>query len=108
MKPAPREEPEFRMSETACRASRMMKLLGNPLRYRLVRLLQSMGPASSRTLADRLDRTVSSVSHHLARMKQLDLVYARREGRSVLYDLKRHDVLDAMETMEAILERPHD
>lgn len=51
-----------------------LKIFMHPLRQRLLRLLSLEGPATPKSLADRLEITPSSAKHHLARLESLGLV----------------------------------
>lgn len=53
----------------------------------VIECLARTGPASVSTVAEELDRDVSTVSHHLGRLAEDDLVEREREGRSVYNDL---------------------
>lgn len=75
-----------------------------PSRVRiLVRLWQ--GPATVTALATDTELEQSSVSHQLRILRDLRLVHARREGRSVVYSL--HDDHVAIMLNEAIYHVEH-
>src|SRR5207245_2099855 len=76
------------------------KALANEARLRLVGLL-SNGERSVDDLASRLDLTSPTVSHHLARLRELGLVEMRAEGTRHLYRLD----LKNLETMTAAVFR---
>jgi len=50
----------------------------------IIRTLDSEGPGSVSGLADRLDRDPSTISHHLDRLAENDLVERERDGRAVV------------------------
>lgn len=73
---------------------RFFKVLGEPQRLRIVGLL-SRRPHTVEDLAAALDLSVSTVSHHLARLSDAGLVSARAESYYNIYALKT-DVLTTM------------
>jgi DNA-binding transcriptional ArsR family regulator len=96
------------MSEASFRVSEIMEVLGNPIRYRILTLIDEHGERTSAQLARSLRRTVSSISHHLSPMKKLDLVYAQWEGRKVQYGIKRKDILKVVKQFERLVMRAKD
>jgi len=79
---------------------RFFKALADESRLRLLGLLAGR-EASVEELATLLGLTAPTVSHHLARLKELDLVRMRSEGTTHLYSLNA-DALRALskETLE--------
>ncbi len=73
---------------------RFFKALGEPHRLKIVGLL-TQRPHTVEELAASLDLGESTVSHHLARLADADLVTARAESYYNLYALKT-DVLSTM------------
>jgi len=61
--------------------------LGHPIRLRLLRLLIPHGAVgiTAGDIATLLDIPGTAMSFHLNRMKQADLIHARREGRHLFY-----------------------
>ncbi len=68
------------------RCARTLRVLADPLRLRLVRLL-SDGPVTVGELAVAVDRHVVKVSHHLSVLRRAGLVTPERDGRFVRYRL---------------------
>ncbi len=62
------------MEEVAYRASRILRALGNPLRYRILSRVACF-PATPGQLARELNRPLFVISHHLALLRALDLVW---------------------------------
>jgi ArsR family transcriptional regulator, zinc-responsive transcriptional repressor len=67
-------------------AARILGVLRNPTRLHLV-LLVAQGETHVSQLSELLGLPQSNVSHHLAILRNLGLVEARREGQFVLYSL---------------------
>jgi predicted transcriptional regulator len=76
------------MNESEYRESRLCRLLGNPVVYRLVVLLDHHGPTTPSGLAKLAGRSVQTVSGHLAKLRALDVVRYDSAGKEVRYWLK--------------------
>jgi DNA-binding transcriptional ArsR family regulator len=76
------------MDETAYRQSRLCRLLGNPVIYQIVVLLNNGGPMTPTALAKLAGRSVQTVSGHLAKLRAADLVRYDTVGKEVRYWLK--------------------
>jgi len=57
------------MEEKRYRESRLSRLLGNPIVYQLVLLLDTGGPLTPSKLAKLIGRQVSTVSIHLRKLR---------------------------------------
>jgi DNA-binding transcriptional ArsR family regulator len=64
-----------------------LKALSDPLRLRIVELLQQ-GELAVGDICEFLDSEMVLVSHHLQILKGADLVESRRDGRYIIYALK--------------------
>ena len=91
---------DVNMSEDAYRTSRVFKLLGNPLRYRMYEVIADEKSISSGELADRLSRKVDSISYHVDKLRQLDLIYSERRGKHNYHLIKREDLIQAVKEFE--------
>jgi len=76
------------MDENRYRESRLCRLLGNPIVYQLVRLLDGGGPMTPSELAKLTGRQVSTVSIHLAKLRAADVVRYDTVGKRTRYWLK--------------------
>lgn len=81
------------MDEIDYRVSEIFRVLGNGLRLHIVKLLRE-GPRTVSDLAAEIDRPVQTVSGHLQKLNDQELVEAESEGRHHPYELKRPDVID--------------
>jgi DNA-binding transcriptional ArsR family regulator len=104
------------MQETHYRATRILKALGNPLRYRiLIRLTH--GPATPSELARELNRSIYAISRTLALLRALDLVCYHCRTPYVIYEAKYDTVLpllaaahrcaEVTRTLDAAAPAPH-
>ena len=76
------------MEEARYRESRLCRLLGNPVIYQLVVLLDGSGPLTPSKLAKLIGRQISTVSIHLAKLRAMDVVRYDTAGKEVRYWLK--------------------
>lgn len=88
--------------------ARELWALGDPVRLRLIRLLPRMADCSSRTnvtqLAEALELSQPTVSHHLRVLRQLGLVQGTKMCRDVYYWLDADAVRDACARMCDVVE----
>jgi DNA-binding transcriptional ArsR family regulator len=79
------------MRELEYRTTRILKALGNPLRYRiLARLI--LDPATPTDLAREFRRSLDAVSRNLGILRALDLVWYLPRGPMLIYRVK-HDAV---------------
>jgi ArsR family transcriptional regulator len=74
----------------AGRAAEFLRLLANENRLVILCALGE-GEMSVGALADELGTSQPNVSQHLAKLRALDLVAARRDGTTILYSLNSRD-----------------
>lgn len=66
--------------------TRSLQALSDPTRREILRLLQD-GDRSAGELAAHFDISAPSVSHHLSKLKNAELVLAERNGQQIMYSL---------------------
>jgi DNA-binding transcriptional ArsR family regulator len=84
------------MEEKRNRESRLCRLLGNPVIYQLVLLLGAGGPQTPSKLAKVLGRQISTVSIHLAKLRNADVVRYATSGKETRYWLKHKAEMQAL------------
>ncbi|MDQ0270695.1 DUF2087 domain-containing protein [Cytobacillus purgationiresistens] len=62
------------------------KTMGDPTRIRIVYLL-SQGPLHGQAIAGKLGLTPPTITHHLHKLRDINLVYTRRDKNTVYYHL---------------------
>lgn len=77
------------MEEAWYRASRLCRLLGNPVAFQVILLLQRKGPLAPGQIAREVKRSVSTVSGMLAKLRAADLVRYDAQGGHPRYWLKQ-------------------
>jgi ArsR family transcriptional regulator len=78
------------------------RMLGHPVRIRVLELLQE-GPMPVRELLAAIEVEPSSLSQQLAVLRRSGIVTSRREGSTVVYALASGDVADLMRVARRIL-----
>jgi len=68
-------------------ATRMFKLLGHPLRLRLVEILDLQGEKTVNDMAALTDQPQSTVSLYLNRLRESGLLKRRRDGNQTYYSV---------------------
>ncbi len=76
------------MKESRYRGSRVCRVLGNPVVYTMVRLLDEEGAMSPSAIAKVVKRRLQTVSEHLATLRAVDLARYDRKGGNTRYWLK--------------------
>jgi predicted transcriptional regulator len=69
----------------------VMNALRREYSRRILAHLLTDGPLSTTELSDRLDKAQSTVSWHLSKLAETDLVTKERDGRSVVYEVSDAD-----------------
>ena len=92
------------MDEKRYRGSRLCRLLGNPVAYQLVVLLDGDGPLTQGKLAKITGRQISTISGHLAKLRAVDVVRYDTRGRQTRYWLKhKSEMRGFLKTMERVV-----
>ena len=73
--------------ETDDRVAKLFKALGHPARLRVVRLLASRGACICGDIVDELPLSQSTVSQHLAVLKEAGIIVGEIQGPAVCYCL---------------------
>jgi DNA-binding transcriptional ArsR family regulator len=92
------------MIEEQFRAVRLHKLLGNPLRVKILRALHE-APRTPTRLARLANRPLPAISRALGLLHANGLVGYRTVGSCILYHLRHPEVLAVLELAEAFVRR---
>ncbi len=95
------------MDEILHRLSEMFQALGNGVRLQILLRLQE-GKANVTLLANYVNRSVKTVSHHMRVLRDNDLVESHTKGRKRFYWLKRPKLVRAVFALKEFLERFED
>jgi DNA-binding transcriptional ArsR family regulator len=93
------------MEEKRYRESRLCRLLGNPIVYQLILSLESSGPLTPSQLAKLIGRQVSTISIHLGKLRNADIVRYDTAGKETRYWLKhRSEMKGLMKMLERVVD----
>lgn len=81
--------------------ARIGRALSHGQRLELLELL-AQGESAVDSLAQTLNLPMANVSQHLKQLKQAGLVTARREGRSIIYQVASPQVVQLLENMQRV------
>ncbi len=81
------------------------KVMGDTTRIKLLVLLSTEEPLSGQELAERLGVKPPTISHHIAKLKEISAVYERREKNTVYYYLNQKALRQHSEGLFIVLER---
>lgn len=91
-----------RLDDQPGRVMRLLGTLANDRRLKIVCLLRT-GERSVGELAGAVDGSQSTVSQHLARLRQDGLVATRREGRTIFYRLANPRIEALVEALAGVM-----
>lgn len=69
------------------RSVKILKLISEESKLRIMLLLAKEGPLIVTDIAELLEMNQSTVSHHLSLLRHADLVVGERDGRNIFYDI---------------------
>jgi ArsR family transcriptional regulator len=88
LKTKPKESaPEFFPEEYLKKAVKILKLVSEESKLRIMLLLAKKGPLTVTEIATTLDMNQSTASHHFSLLRNADLVTTRRDGKNIYYDV---------------------
>jgi DNA-binding transcriptional ArsR family regulator len=88
------------MEEYEVRTVNIFKVLSNPVRYKILKLLGEFNEITPGKLSKMLGRDFGRISSHLKIMKDAKLVRHRTERGRVYYKIKKLDILAVIERVE--------
>ncbi len=92
------------MKEVEHKAVRLYKVLGNPLRRKILGVLLQ-APAHPEQIARRTGRILTAVSRALGILASADLVAYRTEGHGVLYFVKHPEIVTLLRLAESFVRK---
>ena len=69
--------------------SNILSLTGNPVRLKILYLLNQEGRLCVCDLSDILEMNVSAISQHLRKLKDRDLIFSRKEAQIIFYAITK-------------------
>ena len=82
-------------------ASNLMCMISNPIRVKLMCLLQS-GDQSVLNLAKNVNLSQPAISHHLKKLRDTNLVKTRRDSQTICYSLNGIEVEEILMTLHRL------
>ena len=92
-----------RLSTTDVRLARMLKALGNPIRFQIVKTLAERHTCITNEIVETTPLAQSTVSQHLKVLREAGLIQGEVEGPATCYCLDPEGVLWLKEQIEAWL-----
>ena len=92
------------MREEEMRTVSLFKVLANPVRYKIIKLLAD-GEFTVADLANETDRESQNISQHMRILRQQNLVRHRTETNQVYYCLKRREILKLLDLAKDFVKR---
>ena len=83
-------------------ASNLLKIIGNPQRLAILCCLREEKEMSVGEITDFLGLTQSAVSQHLAKLRDRDLVVARRDQQTMYYSLSSNEVTEIIKVLRKL------
>lgn len=87
MKTKSQECPQNLSIRDLARMAQVLKLLAHRHRLKIIDLLETYGSLPVNQLTEKLELPQAATSGHLARMRRIGLVEAKRRGKEVWYEL---------------------
>lgn len=81
------------------------KAMGDQTRIKLLVLLAAEQPLSGQVLAERLGVKAPTISHHIAKLKEVSAVYERREKNTIFYFLNEKALKQHSDALFHVLNR---
>ncbi len=75
-------------SASLSQLSKVLELAGNEVRLKILYLLEEEKQLCPCDLSDVLDMSIPAVSQHLRKLKDGNIIEARRDGQTIFYSLK--------------------
>ncbi|HYK73388.1 MAG TPA: metalloregulator ArsR/SmtB family transcription factor, partial [Pseudoneobacillus sp.] len=79
------------------------KTLGDPTRLRILSLLSS-SPLHGQAIAGKLGLTAPTITHHLKKLRDINVVYERRDKNTIYFYLKQSVVQQYCEALNQLVE----
>lgn len=81
--------------------AKVLKAVGHPHRLRIVQLLVERGEMTVNEICEKLENCEQSLlSHHLAALKDAEILSSRREGRRIYYSSAKSEIEPLLHSIE--------
>jgi|GEM_PF-1236400 ArsR family transcriptional regulator len=97
-------EPNFMHREDVNDFTKVLKMLGDPIRFQVIDVILTRGETDVTDLVELTDATTQpAISHHLGIMKTAGLVEVRRDGKHSYYSVARGETGDLIRRIYALV-----
>ena len=72
--------------------SNILSLTGNPVRLKILYLLNQEERLCVCDLSDILEMNVSAISQHLRKLKDRNIIFSRKEAQTIFYSIKKEKI----------------
>jgi hypothetical protein len=79
------------------------KTMGDPTRLRILTLLSS-GPLHGQAIAGKLGLTAPTITHHLKKLRDINVVFERRDKNTIYFNLNHSVVKQHSEALKQLIE----
>jgi ArsR family transcriptional regulator len=86
----------------------VLKAMAHPTRVYIVDAIATEGALCVSEITERIGADTSTVSRHLAQLKHAGVLFDRKEGTTVYYDLTCNCISDFMNGLEAVIRARHE
>ncbi len=88
------------ISENIIKTTNTFKLLSSPTRLKILKtLFRSKDEMCVNEIAESVGMSQSAVSHQLAKLEAMDIVFCERKGKTMCYQIKKSLVTDKIKKM---------
>ncbi|MFB6344474.1 MAG: ArsR/SmtB family transcription factor [bacterium] len=94
----------MKLNEINYRLSDILEALGNAIRLKIVILLEESSRSVS-SCAEELDKPIQTVSRHLKKLRDKNLLEAESKGPRRIYKLKRPELIRAILDLRSLISR---
>ena len=81
----------------------LLKSLADPIRLKMIYLLKN-GELCVCEILEAMDKSQSTISHHLNMMKKENILLTRKEGKWIYYRLADENIIEILENLFNIVE----
>ena len=78
------------------------KMMGDPTRVRIISLLANK-PWNGQALAEKLGLSAPTITHHLKKMREINVVYERRDKNTIYFFLNKSVILQQTDSLRNLV-----
>ncbi|RHX83818.1 ArsR/SmtB family transcription factor [Leptospira stimsonii] len=82
----------------------LMSAISDPVKLKIAKILSCHREVKAGDIAKEFDISRTTISHHLNKMKLLNLVSSRKEGKEIYYSVDKTLIVDTLKEVVKFLE----